>query len=245
MFPDKPGGISLYAHEGWRKYFTLVGPDRRRSATGSPGRSCSRSSAYSRARSSRLPGSRTSRSGARSRKRRGRGYFSTGNAAIGLPHLIAIGLILAVWLFNIIGVRVAVGFGYLAGALLMIPLVVFIVLPFLTGDFDSANMTWGALDGTAGSGDEATSVSNWEICGYRSSGSGSWPGRRRASRRARRSPLSTRTRSTTRSSRSVGLHLHAGRLHAPAARARRRGRRGDHRRVRLRRGVRDLTGRRR
>jgi amino acid transporter len=26
MFPDKPGGISLYAHEGWRRYFSLVGP---------------------------------------------------------------------------------------------------------------------------------------------------------------------------------------------------------------------------
>ena len=21
MFPDKPGGIALYAHEGWRRYF--------------------------------------------------------------------------------------------------------------------------------------------------------------------------------------------------------------------------------
>ena len=26
MFPDKSGGISLYANEGWRKYTTLVGP---------------------------------------------------------------------------------------------------------------------------------------------------------------------------------------------------------------------------
>src|SRR5256885_1328536 len=26
MFPDKPGGISLYAHEGWRGRFSLVGP---------------------------------------------------------------------------------------------------------------------------------------------------------------------------------------------------------------------------
>ncbi len=26
MFPDKPGGISLYAHEGWRRYFSLFGP---------------------------------------------------------------------------------------------------------------------------------------------------------------------------------------------------------------------------
>src|ERR1700758_2727549 len=26
MFPDKPGGISLYAHEGWRGRFSLIGP---------------------------------------------------------------------------------------------------------------------------------------------------------------------------------------------------------------------------
>ena len=26
MFPEKSGGIALYAHEGWRKYTTLVGP---------------------------------------------------------------------------------------------------------------------------------------------------------------------------------------------------------------------------
>src|SRR5262245_38466526 len=26
MFPEKPGGIALYAHEGWRKYFSLFGP---------------------------------------------------------------------------------------------------------------------------------------------------------------------------------------------------------------------------
>src|SRR5918995_324040 len=26
MFPEKPGGIALFAHEGWRRYTTLVGP---------------------------------------------------------------------------------------------------------------------------------------------------------------------------------------------------------------------------
>ena len=26
MFPEKSGGLSLYAHEAWRKYTTLVGP---------------------------------------------------------------------------------------------------------------------------------------------------------------------------------------------------------------------------
>src|SRR3974377_2240301 len=26
MFPDKPGGLALYAYEAWRKYFSMVGP---------------------------------------------------------------------------------------------------------------------------------------------------------------------------------------------------------------------------
>jgi len=26
MFPDRAGGIPIYAHEGWRRYFTFAGP---------------------------------------------------------------------------------------------------------------------------------------------------------------------------------------------------------------------------
>ena len=26
MFPNKSGGVALYAHEAWRKYTTLIGP---------------------------------------------------------------------------------------------------------------------------------------------------------------------------------------------------------------------------
>ena len=26
MFPDKPGGLSVYAREGWRKHFSFAGP---------------------------------------------------------------------------------------------------------------------------------------------------------------------------------------------------------------------------
>ncbi len=58
MFPDKPGGISLYAHEGWRSTVQPVRSDRARSATGSGGRSCCRSSATSSAPSSSPSGSR-------------------------------------------------------------------------------------------------------------------------------------------------------------------------------------------
>jgi amino acid transporter len=61
---------------------------------------------------------------------------------IGLPHLIGTGLIVSVWLFNVLGVRVSLTFGYLAGILLMIPLFGFMVLPYLTGDWESSNLTF-------------------------------------------------------------------------------------------------------
>ena len=73
-------------------------------------------------------------------------YFSTGFVHIGLQHLIAIGLILAVWLFNIFGTRIAVSFNYLAGVLLMIPLFCFTLLPFINGDFTTSNLTYKLND---------------------------------------------------------------------------------------------------
>ena len=57
MFPDKPGGISLYAHEGGAGTSRSSGPWRP-SATGSPGRACSRASASSSGTSSRRSGTR-------------------------------------------------------------------------------------------------------------------------------------------------------------------------------------------
>ena len=83
------------------------------------------------------------------------GYFSVfGLTQFGLRQLIAIVLILGVWLFNIFGARVGVLFGYGAGVLLMVPLFVMMILPFLNGSFDSANLdeqaqrprpAWGGL----------------------------------------------------------------------------------------------------
>src|SRR2546423_10623845 len=69
-------------------------------------------------------------------------YFSIGNNHLGLPHMIAIGLITAVWLFNILGVKPSLWIGYITGVLLMIPLVCFMIVPFVSGDFHSSNMTW-------------------------------------------------------------------------------------------------------
>jgi amino acid transporter len=68
---------------------------------------------------------------------------STAGFDFSLPIVIGIGLIILVWLFNVFGVRPAVWFGYVTGALLCIPCFVLMVFPYLTGDWDSANFTWG------------------------------------------------------------------------------------------------------
>jgi len=162
MFPEKSGGLALYAHEAWRKYTTLIGPI----ATfgywigwsvvlsvfglfigsivqgawfaGEPGGSYLAAD----------------------------GYFSMfGLTEVGLPALIAIGLILAVWVFNVYGARIGVTFGYIAGALLMIPLFVMMIMPFLNGNFDSANLTNNLGDsGQAWGGLQLALVWLWLMC---------------------------------------------------------------------------------
>jgi amino acid transporter len=61
-----------------------------------------------------------------------------------LSSFIAIGCIIFVWSFNIFGLRPAVWFTYLCAALLMVPLVLFIVVPYFSGDWHSSNVhaTW-------------------------------------------------------------------------------------------------------
>lgn len=152
MFPEKSGGIALYAHEGWRKYTTLVGPIATfgywigwsvvLAVNGLFIGQIVQSAWFS----GEPFGGPTSADTT--------GYFSTGSVNVGLPALIGIGLILAVWLFNVYGARVGVTFGYAAGILLMVPLFVMMILPFINGSFDSANLqnnlgadgqAWGGL----------------------------------------------------------------------------------------------------
>ena len=68
---------------------------------------------------------------------------------LGLPQFIAVACIVAVWLLNVFGIRPAVWISYVTGAGLMVPLLVFIVGPYLTGTWHSSNMTW-ALHGWTG-----------------------------------------------------------------------------------------------
>jgi amino acid transporter len=134
MFPDKPGGISLYANEGWRRYFTFIGP------VATFGYWFAWSSVLalfgiiigSLIQAEWFPGSDWT--------------FDTGPVDAGLPHVIAIVVIAIVWAINVFGIRPAVWLAYATGALLMIPLFVFIILTYLTGDWESGNMEWNITD---------------------------------------------------------------------------------------------------
>jgi amino acid transporter len=139
MFPDKPGGIALYAHEGWRRYFSLVGP------VATFGYWFAWSTVLSifgilvgtLVQAQWFPGATWTVS-------------PPFMATLGLPQFIAIGLIVAVWLFNIFGIRPAVWVAYVTGAMLMVPLFIFIVLPFLTGQWHASNLTWTVGNGWSG-----------------------------------------------------------------------------------------------
>src|SRR3989449_1318424 len=131
MFPNQSGGIALYAHEGWRRYFSLIGP------VATFGYWIGWSVVLSifgkligdLVVSKWFPG------------QAGDVYFSIGKNHLGLSAMIAIGLIIAVWLFNVLGVKPSLWLGYITGALLMIPLVCFMIVPFVSGDFHSSNIT--------------------------------------------------------------------------------------------------------
>jgi amino acid transporter len=136
MFPNKSGGIALYAHEAWRKYLTFIGPV----ATfgywigWSVVLSINGLVAGTLIQAEWFSGSTWTHHGA--------GFD------INLPIALGIGLIVLVWLFNIYGVRPAVWFGYLTGALLCIPVFVLMFLPYITGEWHSGNMDWNI--GTGG-----------------------------------------------------------------------------------------------
>jgi len=130
MFPDKPGGISLYAHEGWRGRFSLVGP------IGAFGYWIGWSVVLSIF--GVLIGDLIQAQ-----------WFSgstwtvyDGVVHLGLPQFIAVGAIVLVWALNIFGLRPAVWISYVTGLGLMVPLAIFIIGPYITGNWHSSNMTW-------------------------------------------------------------------------------------------------------
>jgi amino acid transporter len=130
MFKHKAGGIALFAHEAWRKYFTPIGP----LAT----------FGYWFAWSSVLAVNGLVVGTLIQTEFFSDSTWAESGAGFDLNLAIVLGIIAiaVVWLFNIMGVRPAVWFGYVTGAALLLPAAVLMFLPYVTGDWSSDNMTW-------------------------------------------------------------------------------------------------------
>lgn len=114
MFPNKSGGVSLYANEAWKRYSVFVGP----LATFGYWFAWSSSLAIyglligSLIQSQWLPHATWV-------------LFSTGPVKVGLVQLIAIATIIIGWILNVLGIRPAVWVMYGMCALLAIPVLAF------------------------------------------------------------------------------------------------------------------------
>ena len=130
MFKHKAGGIALFAHEAWRKYFTPIGP----LAT----------FGYWFAWSSVLAVNGLVVGTLIQAEFFSDSTWAESGAGFDLNLAIVLGIIAIalVWGFNILGVRPAVWFGYVTGAALILPAAVLMFLPYITGDWSSDNMTW-------------------------------------------------------------------------------------------------------
>ena len=130
MFPEKSGGIAVFAHEAWRKYFAPVG------AIATFGYWFAWSTVLSI--SGLVAGTLVQAE-----------FFSSatfdwsaGHFHITLPVIIAIVFLLTVYFANANGIRGTVWFSYATGILLLIPCFALMFLPYITGDFKGSNLQW-------------------------------------------------------------------------------------------------------
>jgi amino acid transporter len=146
MFPKLAGGVAIYAHEAWKKYTSFVGP------IAAVGYWLGWSVVLS------LNGAivgflLVAQFGPHASWGTSGGSLFAGIDYTSNPAIwIAFVLIVLIWVANVFGVRPAVWTGYVTGFLLLFPLFVLIVLPYVTGDWHSSNMTdnihWGAFGDT-------------------------------------------------------------------------------------------------
>jgi len=138
MFPDKSGGIAIYAHEAWKRYVAFIGP------LAAFGYWLGWSVVL--AINGVIVGSLLQAEFYESSAAEGSSWLHTVDLGVvnfdfSFPIFVAIVLVLAIWAFNIAGVRPAVWVSYATGALMLIPLGVLMFLPYVTGDWSSDNLS--------------------------------------------------------------------------------------------------------
>lgn len=127
MFPDKPGGLSVYAREGWRQHFSLAGPI---AVFGYWFAWSSVLAVYGSFIGLLLIGEFADPES----------RWATDSwdwpllSAFGWAKLIGIVAILVCFVFNVRGMRPAVGLSYVVGAMMVIPIVVIAIGALITGD---------------------------------------------------------------------------------------------------------------
>src|SRR5262245_14787292 len=135
MFPDKPGGLAVYAREGWRKYFSLAGPI---AVFGYWFAWSSVLAIYGGLIGYLIVGKfftdNVTAADGTVTNTNDFGSWSTdlGPVDINSYRVIATVCILACYIFNIRGMRPAVWFSYVTGAMMVIPVLVLALGPFIT-----------------------------------------------------------------------------------------------------------------
>ena len=145
MFPEKSGGIALYANEAWKRYSTFIGPIASFGywAAWSAVLAINGNLIGSLIVAQWWPDQITGADGAWSLGTAGTPYHVTVSKIIGIL------CILLIWLLNTRGMRVGINLTYLTGALLFIPLIIVMFGGLATGHFDASQLTW-TVEGSEG-----------------------------------------------------------------------------------------------
>ena len=131
MFPEKSGGLALYANQGWRRYSTIVGP------ISTFGYWFGWSVALA------VVGLVIGELVQAQWFPHATWTFWDGTVHVGLPQLIAAAAIILVWLVNVLGVRMLVRTSYLLGVMLIIPVALLVIVPVVTGNWSASRLHWG------------------------------------------------------------------------------------------------------
>jgi amino acid transporter len=143
MFPNKPGGIGMFAHEGWKKYTNMAGP------LAAFGYWFSWSVAL--ALNGLVIGQLLQAQFFPEATWGGVIHLGPLDLTWGLAQFIGTGMIVLVWLLNVYGAKVLAVSSYVLGAMLMIPLAIFMFGPFLSGQWSTAAMSYHMTpDGSVG-----------------------------------------------------------------------------------------------
>jgi amino acid transporter len=163
MFPDKPGGLAMYAKEGWRKYFSLAGPI---ATFGYWFAWSSVLAIYGGLIGFLLVGEFFTSLNSKGVNTDSIGSWTANVAGVDFTTVRVIGLIciLLCWAFNVRGMRPAVWLSYATGVAMAVPVIVLAVGPFVTGNISNHAVNGNAMSSTL-TGVFGESASTWHQFG--------------------------------------------------------------------------------